>query len=156
MRNRRTRRLLPLFGLVVALFLVAACAPPPSPSLSVVENDVYAKHFVLRAAQHLPELVLDDSMSARAQAWADGLAKPGNDCGALQHSNIQATYAGFSAAENIACVSGCPDNATVPWNMWLNSPGHYTNIVNPAYERIGIGVTCNGAVEMFVVQFRSP
>ena len=152
----RTRRLFPFVGLALALLVAAASAPPPSPSLSTVENDVYARHFTLRAANHLPQLVLDDSMSAQAQAWADTLAKPGNDCNALQHSNIRAEYPGFSAAENIACVSGCPADASVAWNLWLNSPGHYVNLANPAFERIGIGVTCNESVEMYVVQFRSP
>ena len=153
MRNRRVRRLLPFVGLVVALLLVAACTPPPAPSLSPVENDVFGKHFVYRAAHSLPELQLDDGVSANAQKWADNLAKPGNDCSALTHSDIKTTYAGQSAAENIACVSGCPANADVVWGLWLASPGHLTNIQNPAYNRIGIGVTCNAGVEMYVVQF---
>jgi uncharacterized protein YkwD len=154
MRPRlRARRLLPFVGLVVALLLVAACTPPPPPSLSVVENDVFAKHFMFRSAHSLPELQLDDGVSAHAQQWADTLAAPGNDCGALQHSNIVGTYAGQSVAENIACVSGCPANADVVWNLWMNSPGHLTNIQNPGYNRIGIGVTCNAGVEMYVVQY---
>ena len=153
MRNRRVRRLLPFVGLVVALLLVAACTPPPAPSLSPVENDVFAKHFVYRASHSLPELQLDDGVSANAQKQADLLAAPGNDCSKLAHSNIAVTYPNQTAAENIACVSGCPANADVVWGLWLASPGHLTNIQNPAYNRIGIGITCNAGVEMYVVQF---
>ena len=159
MRNRRVRRLLPFVGLVIALLLVAACTPPPAPSLSPVENDVFGKHFVYRAAHSLPELQLDDGVSAHAKAWADTLAAQAPSCSALTsvgklgHSDITTIYAGQSAAENVGCVSGCPANADVVWGLWLQSQGHLTNIQNPVYNRIGVGVTCRNGLQFLVVDF---
>jgi len=59
--------------------------------------------------------------------------------------------------ENIAYVSGGLTEATVQklYDMLVNSPGHYANIVNGKFEEIGIGLkegTINGYKVVFVTQ----
>jgi uncharacterized protein YkwD len=157
--HRRVRRLLPFVGLVIALLLVAACTPPPpSPELSPVENDVYAKHFVYRAAKGLPQLALDSAMNVHAQDAADRNANAMTSCQSpLQHTSQDDLRSWYSSgAENLACMSGCPVSSDVVWGLWLASPGHLTNIENPNYGAMGVGATCKGGFQVIAVQFRSP
>ena len=46
-----------------------------------------------------------------------------------------------SAAENIAAGQQTPEDVM---EAWMNSPGHRKNILNPAYNKIGIGVAKGG------------
>jgi uncharacterized protein YkwD len=158
MRDRRIHRILFVVVALIALFVLAACAPPPpSASLSPAGNDVFAKHWVYRSAHGIPVLGLDDGATANAQFHAERLAGGSRDCSNLWHSREMGSwYAGYAWGENIACVPGCPNDATMAWNMWLSSPPHLANIENPVFERIGVGEACNGAVQMVVTHFRSP
>ena len=48
---------------------------------------------------------------------------------------------GRSLGENLAMVPGCgPEVAARTVQMWLNSPGHRANLLNPAYRWAGAGV----------------
>lgn len=61
------------------------------------------------------------------------------------------SYYTFGLAENISYHDGTWYGATrlanEIMNGWMNSPGHYRNIMEPSYDRIGIGVAASaGAV----------
>ncbi|MBK7829296.1 MAG: CAP domain-containing protein [Nannocystis sp.] len=54
----------------------------------------------------------------------------------------KAGYGSYSAAgENIA--AGSPDAAGT-MDQWMNSDGHCANIMNPAFEHIGVGYSTGG------------
>ncbi|HMS75101.1 CAP domain-containing protein [Gordonia sp. (in: high G+C Gram-positive bacteria)] len=53
------------------------------------------------------------------------------------------------AAENVAC--GQPDAATAHL-AWWNSPGHRENLMNPEFDRIGVGVAQGRNGTWFYVQ----
>jgi uncharacterized protein YkwD len=40
-------------------------------------------------------------------------------------------------------------------DMWLASPTHAANIYKAQFGLIGVGVTCNGSVQMIVAHYRS-
>lgn len=42
----------------------------------------------------------------------------------------------YCSGENIAAGS---DSAEVTVQQWINSPGHYENIINPAFTQLGVG-----------------
>ncbi len=42
--------------------------------------------------------------------------------------------------ENLVKMVGSSPEATAIMNLWINSPGHYANMVNPDYTHVGIGV----------------
>lgn len=45
----------------------------------------------------------------------------------------------------IGYVSHDPDSiATAQVQSWMSSPGHRANILNPQYDRIGVGVAYDG------------
>jgi len=159
---RRRSRLLAMLAMAVAAVVVfAACdpAPPPPPSpLSPAASDLVARHNSYRSTAGEQTLVVDGGATANAQFHADRLAAGATSCtNSLWHSGeMGAWYGGYAYGENVACVSGCPNDAAIVWNLWMGSPGHEANVTNPAYGVIGVGVSCNGAVEMVVAHYRSP
>lgn len=93
----------------------------------------------------LDPLVLDTTLSVAASvrsiemAWGDELShtRPdGSSCfDILDEFNLD--YFVFTMGENIAWGQ---KNGTSAATWWRNSPGHYANMTNPNFGRIGIGV----------------
>lgn len=55
--------------------------------------------------------------------------------------------------ENVAYACGYGDNtATVIFNTWANSPGHYKNMTNPNFNTIGVGTYMDKNGCMWAVQ----
>ena len=54
------------------------------------------------------------------------------DINKLYHSTLSCSCAG----ENV----GYGPNVSLIFNALVESPGHYNNMVNPAFTRIGVGV----------------
>ena len=65
--------------------------------------------------------------------------------GILSHSNLTAgiTEKWGKLGENVGMG---PDNATV-WNAFLHSAEHYANLVDPSYNRVGVGVAFGHGLE---------
>ena len=52
---------------------------------------------------------------------------------------------GRSMGENLAMVPACgPDAATRTVQLWLNSPGHRANLLNPSFRWVGAGAASSG------------
>ncbi len=72
--------------------------------------------------------------------------------------------AGFSSyrwAENIGCRSGSPTSAVLGSHLFFQSErpysgGHYVNLMNAAYDRVGIGVWVSNGQVRLVVDFYHP
>ncbi len=62
--------------------------------------------------------------------------------GVLSHSSLTAgiTENWAKLGENVGVG---PDNPTV-WNAFLHSAEHYANLVDPAFNRVGVGVAIDG------------
>jgi uncharacterized protein YkwD len=101
----------------------------------------------LRGKMGAGNLVLDDNLCAAADLRAAETAQlfshtrpNGNDCfsalAAIGSSRDNYGYLG----ENIAY--GTADSyayAPAPFNAWVNSPGHYSNMINTNFTAVGIG-----------------
>ena len=138
-----------------------APAPAPAPSgsttdvttcdggtitLSADEKASLDLHNQTRAANGLPTFCVDQTLTTAARAHsAEMLAK-----GYFAHESYNGEsfvtrlmnfgYTGWTnLAENVAYGSGSLGTASSIFNSWMNSPGHYANIVNGALRQIGIG-----------------
>jgi uncharacterized protein YkwD len=88
-----------------------------------------------------PPLVLSESLGRAARVQADDMARHGS----LSHSGSdgstpaeRATRAGYQwklVGENIAAGQPTPEQVVAEW---LESPGHCSNIMDPAYAEMGV------------------
>jgi hypothetical protein len=107
-----------------------------------------------RAAVGARALVLDDNLQTSSEThsqWmigSDNFSHQGAN-GSSPHGRMEAAGYQFTGAygsgENIAWVSlrgpeGYMDEVQLMHQNLMNSPGHRDNILNPAFEEIGIGI----------------
>jgi uncharacterized protein YkwD len=138
--SRRTRPMVTV--LLTALLGVALLACTDGPGAA---NNHAAINGV-RARAGLPELVRSPELDAKAVAQANRMASRGT----IYHSkNLASGVSGGWQAigENVA-LAGSVDQAQAALEA---SPGHYANMVNPAFNQVGIGVVSRGGV-VYVVQ----
>ena len=109
-----------------------APAPPPvlptatdPPSTAGYSSFVIALINGERASQGLPALSVDGTLMSNAQIWSDYMAT----------SNVF-YHSGQNVGENIAAGQDSPGAVM---SAWIGSPGHYANILDPSYTRIGAG-----------------
>lgn len=72
-----------------------------------------------------------------------------------------AGYTSYVWAENLGCRSGDPFKAVLATHLFYQSErsyngGHYVNLMNPKYDRVGIGVWVSGGRVRLVVNFYRP
>jgi hypothetical protein len=101
-------------------------------------SDYVARINALRASVGVQQLGVDAQLSGLAQGWAQHMAATG----VLSHSSLTAgiTENWAKLGENVGVG---PDNPTV-WNAFLHSAEHYANLVDPAFNRVGVGVAIDG------------
>lgn len=75
----------------------------------------------------------------------------------------RAGYTSYRWAENLGCRSGNPYSAVLGSHRYFQSErswspqgGHYVNLMNSAYDRVGIGVWVSGGRVRLVVDFYHP
>jgi uncharacterized protein YkwD len=155
-RRKRTRAMIAAATIAVAAVFVAACGPVPGPASAAAVDIRFGQNY-LRALYGRGPLNFSQYLEDNAQLHADRLANGASNCAGLWHSGeMNSWYGGYAWGENVACVPGCPDRGGQVLDLWWNSPGHQANVLNPAFGLQGVGVTCNGRVEMVVAHYRSP
>ena len=156
LRRKRTRVLIATATIMVGAVILAACGPAPGAPSSAA-FDLRQKMDYHRMMNRRSLLGFDGSLEGTAQMHADRLAAGARNCSNLWHSpEMGAWYGGYAWGENVACVPGCPGDGTTVFYLWRGSPGHNANMLNPAFGVTGVGVTCNGTVQMVVAHYRSP
>ena len=75
----------------------------------------------------------------------------------------RAGYSSYRWAENLGCRSGNPYSAVLGSHLffqseraWTPDGGHYVNLMNSLYDRVGIGVWVSGGRVRLVVDFYHP
>ncbi len=121
-------------------------------------NEAYAVLDLVnqyRAEEGLPALKMDEELMAAAMQRAAECSiyfshtRPdGTSCFTVFPSKF--TYG--SRAENIAIGQG---SATAVMNSWMNSPGHYGNIMDSSFTTIGIGCFYQDGILSWVQLFSS-
>lgn len=92
------------------------------------EADFVARINALRADVGVPALTVDNSLRTYSRNWSAHMA----DVDTLYHSDLSCSCSG----ENV----GYGPNVSLIFGALVDSTGHYNNMVNPAYTRIGVGV----------------
>lgn len=132
-----------MFGAVIMLVaLVAAGVVTGAPAGADTVSDEHA--FVarindLRASKGLGTLTVNGELVDIARGWAGQMAA----AGAISHNP---SFAGQvdsdweKLGENVG-VGGSVDSLMT---AFINSPGHYANLVDPAFTHVGVGVVRGG------------
>ncbi len=73
----------------------------------------------------------------------------------------RAGFMSYRWAENIGCRSGSPSSAVLGSHLFFQSErpysgGHYVNLMNAAYDRVGVGVWVSNGQVRLVVDFYHP
>jgi uncharacterized protein YkwD len=116
--------------------------------------------------RNVAPLRIDSQISARvARPYAKLLATRGI-CNHFIGGNpgnrlARAGYASYRWAENLGCRSGDPSSAVLGSHLFFQSEkpyrgGHYVNLMNPAYDRVGLGVWVSAGRVRLVVDFYHP
>ena len=113
-------------------------------------------------------LKLDSGISSRvSRPYAKLLATRGI-CNHFINGNPgdrlrRAGYTSYRWAENLGCRSGNPYGAVLGSHLffqsersWSPDGGHYVNLMNSAYDRVGIGVWVSGGRVRLVIDFYHP
>ena len=101
-------------------------------------------------------LALDDRLRSSARSHARDMGEQGyfdhesKDGRSPFDRMREAGYRGCAMGENIA--AGQPTPASV-MDDWMHSPGHCSNILQPSFERIGIGFYEQGSQSVWVQNF---
>lgn len=110
--------------------------PKPIPPSSIPSPVVDAQN-AQRAKYGLAPQRVDQKLTDMAQRWANDMATDHLMSHAAFSQRMQAVYANVWAGENVA-----EGASTVPevMGMWMNSPGHRANILNPKFTAAGAGM----------------
>jgi uncharacterized protein YkwD len=137
------------------LALLIAWTIPVHAQANVAEQYLISAANQERAAQGIAPLVIDPALTAAAFNHARLMAQRQD----LSHQfpgepdlfpRVQAYSQAFDAlAENIAYAPSVDRIHT----GWMNSPGHRANLLNPAYNTIGVAVLVNGRETYAVEDF---
>lgn len=96
-----------------------------------------------RRERGLDPVEWNDSLAGVARDWSAAMA----DTGVLEHQDMREVLAGEELSgftgigENIFTASG-PVPAGVAHVGWMRSDGHRVNVLNPGWNRLGVGVYC--------------
>jgi uncharacterized protein YkwD len=116
--------------------------------------------------RNVAALRLDSGISSKvARPYAKKLAV-NNMCTHFSGGNPgdrlrRAGYTSYRWAENLGCRSGDPRSAVLGSHLYFQSEksylgGHYVNMMNSAYDRVGIGVWVASGRVRLVVDFYHP
>jgi uncharacterized protein YkwD len=99
----------------------------------------------LRTAQGVAALRVDAGLTAKARAWAQTMG----DKKTIWHSQLAdgITADWQKLGENVG-MGGSVDGLHI---AFVNSPHHYENLIDPAFDSIGVGVVRNGDI-LFVAE----
>ncbi|HAZ43054.1 MAG TPA: hypothetical protein DCZ55_00720 [Cyanobacteria bacterium UBA11371] len=116
---------------------------PNTSRYAALEAEIHAKINQYRQSQNLPPLTLDPRISEQArihsQAMASRKATFSHDGFEKRVDAIAKSIPYRSAGENLAYNQGYRKPVDQAVEGWLNSPGHYKNIVGD-FDLTGVGV----------------
>ena len=141
---RPRRRALALLSVVLLAVTATACLPKEEQSFLDRTN-------AMRRTAGVHQLDEHGTLSAKAEAWAQHMARTGQ----LAHSVLSDGLGGLSygaLGENVGWASAGKD----PWlqihNAFAASSEHRANLLNPAYTHMGVGVAVGADGRVWVAE----
>jgi uncharacterized protein YkwD len=127
-------------------------AEPAHPEPLSDEGAFLTKLNELRSTRGLPGLQLNGSLVGMARGWSQQMASAGT----ISHNpnlGVQAPSNWQRLGENV----GAGPDVQQLHDAFVNSPSHYSNMVDGAFREIGIGVVIRSDGTIFVtVNFMTP
>jgi uncharacterized protein YkwD len=145
----------------VALALLPLAAPAQEP-VTFMEGPIvfWTNHY--RQQKGLPPLQVDPRLTYAARMHAYHMAVRETMAHQLDGSVLpdrvhRAGYDYRAAGENIAWCEGYADPAWQCFASWMQSPGHYRNLMGPQFTQIGVGAYRSRTGKYYACQvFGSP
>ena len=137
-RDARLPRFVAVVLAVSLLALLGLVATPvqASPSDPTADEAQFISLLnATRAKGGVAPLTVDPELRTLARGWAQQMA----DAGHISHAkpiSAGVTADWLKLGENV----GTGGNVTVVMNAFIASPGHYENIMDPEFTRVGVGV----------------
>jgi uncharacterized protein YkwD len=145
---------------VMAVSAGAALACQKPAGASGIESEVIAWINAERAKKGLSKLKTNAALDKAAEAHACDIAKRGTlDHTGANGSNVKQRakakgYASGLIIENI--FKSGKTSAAAPTAYWRKSAGHWTNIINPAIQDVGMAVATDGSSSYYVLVAADP
>lgn len=124
---------------------MAVLMPSPAAAVSASEEAAFINQVnATRASKGLAPLTLNVELTNLGRQWAgqmrDGVCGAGNFICHASPISAGVTQPWEKLGENV----GTGPNVNAVMNAFINSPGHYANIVDPEFTHIGVGVVWDG------------
>jgi uncharacterized protein YkwD len=118
---------------------------PAQEHAAALENPILYWTNYYRQQKGLPPLQADPQLTYAARLHAYHMATRETMAHVLDGSTLQdrmgrVGYDYRAVAENVAWCEGYADPAWQLFVSWMQSPGHYHNLMGPQYTQIGVGV----------------
>lgn len=156
----RTPQQVRLLAAVLSFFVVQSVWAQP---LLNVESSVADATNQLRIQAHTPPLVLDSLLSEIARGHSEEMLSqkyfshesPNQLCKTVRDRLRFGHRFCLTSAENLHKCQGYDRVrlARLAVDSWMESASHHRNMVNPRFNRVGIGVACKGDVYLFTALF---
>ncbi|HEV2069869.1 MAG TPA: CAP domain-containing protein [Acidimicrobiales bacterium] len=104
-----------------------------------------------RQERGLSPLDWDEELARRARQWSADMAAAGR----LEHQDaqeMQAAVEGYTALGENIFQSSAPVAAGRIHVGWMRSEGHRVNVLEPGFDRLGVGVVCDESGEVWATQ----
>jgi uncharacterized protein YkwD len=108
-----------------------------------MERAIFERVNDERAERGLAPVAWDDTLAEVARDWSREMAESGQ----LRHSDLREVQqsdevSGYeSLGENIFSSTGPVPAGTIHAG-WMRSPDHRSNVLEPGWDRLGVGVVC--------------
>jgi hypothetical protein len=150
-------------GIALAILLLTSLASAQEPPLIDVERSLAVGTNDLRARSNCHPLVLDPMLSDIARGHSEemlskkyfGHDSPNQMCKTVSDRLRYGHRFCLTSAENLHKSQGYSRSrlAKLAIDSWMESASHHRNMVNPRFNRVGIGIACKGDVYLFTQLF---
>ena len=138
-------------GIIVAGLATSSATAAQPPLRVQLERAIAKQTNVVRANHQLPLLRVNTALVRAARVHSTYMARTGNfrhegpNNTPFWHRIVRQGMArNQRMAENLAMVPSCnAATARVVVRMWMNSPGHRANLLDPRLRSTGVGVVLN-------------
>ena len=128
----------------MVVLLLSALLAPQAGATAADEADFVAGVNQTRANVGLPPLQLDAQLVSLARGWAnqmrDGVCGSGNHICHASPISAGVTHNWAKLGENV----GTGGDVASVMQAFIDSPGHYANIVDPEFTHVGVAVVWEG------------
>jgi len=133
-----------LLAIVLLALAAAGCMPADAKTFLDRTN-------ALRSSVGVPALREHDTLTRKAEAWAQYMASTGK----LTHSNLSDGLSGLNwraLGENVGYSSPTADTLKTIHNLFVSSSAHRANLVNSGFTHMGVGVAKDSRGRVWVAE----